>query len=76
VSWLLLALFAGWTAYAASFVYRADRRSIGRAVGYLIAGVALLDALALAVVGSVIGVALALAAWGTTLFLQRYIKGT
>jgi hypothetical protein len=76
VSWLLLALFAGWSAYATSFVYRADQRSIGRAVGYLIAGVALLDALALAVVGSVIGVALALAAWGTTLFLQRYIKGT
>ena len=75
-SWLLLALFAVWTAYAASFVYRTERRSIGRAVGYLIAGIALLDALALAVVGSVIGVALALAAWGTTLFLQRYIKGT
>ena len=54
----------------------ADRRSIGRAVGYLIAGVALLDALALAVVGSAIGVALALAALGLTLFLQRYIKGT
>jgi hypothetical protein len=75
-SWLLLALFVGWSAYAASFVYRADRRSIGRAVGYLIAGVALLDALALAVVGSGIGVALALVAWGATLFLQRYIKGT
>ena len=75
-SWLLLALFAGWSAHAASFVYRTDRRNIGRAVGYLIAGIALLDALALAVVGSVIGVALALAAWGTTLFLQRYIKGT
>ena len=75
-SWLLLALFAGWSAYAASFVYRTDRRSIGRAVGYLIAGIALLDALALAVVGSVIGVALAIVAWGTTLFLQRYIKGT
>lgn len=74
--WLLLALFVGWTAYAASFVYRADRRSIGRAVGYLIAGIALLDALALAVVGSMIGVVLAFLAWGTTLFLQRYIKGT
>jgi hypothetical protein len=74
--WLLLALFAAWSAYAASFVYRADRRNIGRAVGYLIAGIALLDALALAVAGSMIGVALALVAWGTTLFLQRYIKGT
>jgi hypothetical protein len=73
---LLLALFVAWTAYAASFVYRAERRSIGRAVGYLIAGIALLDALAMAVVGSIIGVAIALAAWGTTLVLQRYIKGT
>jgi hypothetical protein len=73
---LLLALFVVWTAYAASFVYRTERRSIGRAVGYLIAGIALLDALALAVVGSVIGVGIALAAWGTTLVLQRYIKGT
>ena len=51
-------------------------RSIGRAVGYLIAGISLLDALALAVAGSGIGVAIALAAWGLTLFLQRYIKGT
>jgi hypothetical protein len=73
---LLLALFVGWTAYAATFVYRAERRSIGRAVGYLIAGVSLLDALALAVAGSVIGVALALAAWGLTLLLQRSIAGT
>jgi hypothetical protein len=76
VSWLLLALFASWSAYAASFVYRADRRNIGRAVGYFIAGIALLDALALAVAGSMIGVALALVAWAATLFLQRYIKGT
>jgi UbiA prenyltransferase family len=75
-AWPLLALFAGWTAYAASFVYRADRRSIGRAVGYLIAGIALLDALALAVAGSGVGVVLALAAWGLTLYLQRHIKGT
>jgi hypothetical protein len=74
--WLLLLLFAAWTAYAASFVYRSVGRSIGRAVGYLIAGISLLDALALAVAGSGIGVAIALAAWGLTLFLQRYIKGT
>ncbi len=76
LGWLLLALFVVWTVYAASFVYRTERRSIGRAVGYLIAGIALLDALALAVAGSVVGVAIALVAWGTTLVLQRYIKGT
>jgi len=75
-AWVLLALFIAWTVYAASFVYRAEGRSIGRAVGYLIAGISLLDALALAVAGSVIGVAIALVCWGLTLFLQRYIKGT
>ena len=75
-AWLLLALFAVWTIYAASFVYRGESRSIGRAVGYLIAGISLLDALALAVAGSTIGVAVALVAWATTLFLQRYIRGT
>jgi 4-hydroxybenzoate polyprenyltransferase len=74
--WALLALFLGWTAYAASFVYRTEVRSIGRAVGYLIAGISLLDALALAVAGSPVGVAIALLCWGLTLFLQRYIKGT
>jgi hypothetical protein len=76
VGLLLLALFVVWTIYAASFVYRAEGRSTGRAVGYLIAGIALLDGLALAGAGSAIGVAIALAAWGTTLVLQRYIKGT
>ena len=75
-TWLLLALFAVWTIYAASFVYRGEGRSIGRAVGYLIAGISLLDALALAVAGATIGVAVALVAWAGTLFLQRYIKGT
>jgi 4-hydroxybenzoate polyprenyltransferase len=75
-AWLLLVLFAVWTIYAASFVYRVDGRSIGRAVAYLIAGVSLLDALALAVAGATIGIAVALAAWALTLFLQRYIKGT
>ena len=75
VEWLLLAFFVAWTIYAASFVYRSER-SIGRAVGYLIAGISLLDALALAIAGSSVGVASALVAWGLTLFLQRYIKGT
>jgi len=63
-------------AYSASFVYRARQRSVGRAIGYLIAGIALLDALALAIAGSVVGVVLALIAFGSTLFFQRYIRGT
>jgi 4-hydroxybenzoate polyprenyltransferase len=72
----LLLLFAGWVAYSISFVYRRQARSVGGAVGRLIAGVALLDALALAAMGATFGVVLALAAFGLTLFFQRYIKGT
>ena len=74
----LLALFTGWVAYSVSFIYRstANGRSIGGAIGRLIAGVALFDALVLATTGAPVGVALALMAFGLTLFLQRYVKGT
>jgi 4-hydroxybenzoate polyprenyltransferase len=72
----LLLVFTVWVAYSVSFVYRARDRQIGRAVGHLIAGIALCDGLVLAAVGSVSGVALALAAFGLTLLLQRYVKGT
>jgi 4-hydroxybenzoate polyprenyltransferase len=72
----LLLLFIGWVAYSISFVYRRQGRSIGRAIGQLIAGISLVDALVLALAGSGVGVALALAAFGLTLFFQRYIKGT
>ena len=75
-AWPLLAIFVGWVAYGASFVYRTDGRNVGRAVGSLIAGIALLDALVLAVAGSAVGVAVALVAFGATLFFQRYVKGT
>jgi len=72
----LVILFAGWIAYSASFVYRTKGRSIGGAVGRLIAGISLYDALVLAAAGAPVGVALALLAFGTTLILQRYVKGT
>ncbi|MDP9365908.1 MAG: UbiA family prenyltransferase, partial [Chloroflexota bacterium] len=75
-AWPLLAAFLAWVAYGASFVYRAERRSIGRAVGSLIAGISLLDALVLAVAGSGVGVALAFVAFAATLYLQRHIAGT
>ncbi len=72
----LLLLFGAWVAYSISFVYRSSDRSIGGAIARLIAGISLLDGLALASVGSATGVALALLAFGATLFLQSYIKGT
>lgn len=77
-SWLVLPLallFAGWTAYSLTFVFNPQKRQIGRAVGQLIAGISLLDSLVLAGV-SVIGASLAVVAFGLTLFLQRYVKGT
>ncbi len=72
----LLLLFGAWVAYSISFVYRSMDRSIGGAIARLIAGISLLDGLALASVGSAAGVALALLAFGATLFLQSFIKGT
>lgn len=73
---VLLGLFAGWVSYSLLLAYRNKRRNVGRAVGQLIAGVALYDGLVLAVAGTLPGMVLALAAFGATLFLQRYIRGT
>lgn len=70
----LLVLFTGWVVYCITLVY--STRDIGGAIGRLIAGIALVDSLALAGVGALSGVLLALVAFGATLFLQRYIKGT
>ena len=71
---LLLLLFVGWISFCLYLVY--VERSFGAAIGSLIAGVSLLDALVLMVTGSTVGVTLALLAFGLTLFFQRYIKGT
>ena len=75
-SLFLLPIFVGWVAYSTSFIYSRANRSIGRAVGQLIAGVALLDSLVLGASGSGVGVALALLAFAATLFFQRYVRGT
>lgn len=72
----LLALFGTWVAYSISFVYRPRARNIGGTIARLIAGMSLYDAVVLVVAGAVISVPLALAAFGATLFLQRFIKGT
>jgi len=47
----LILCFTGWVAYSISFVYRTPQRQIGRTVGQLIAGIALLDAVILVLVG-------------------------
>lgn len=72
----LILFFTIWVAYSVSFAFRSPKRQIGRTVGQLIAGIALLDGLVLEATGSFLGVALALLAFGLTLFLQRYVRGT
>ena len=72
----LALLLVGWIMYSYSFVLPGPRRSIGGAIGRLIAGIALVDALVLASVGSNGGVIVALIAFAATFVFQRYIKGT
>jgi len=71
----LLAVFAGWAVYALWLVLA--RRRIGAGVVRLIAGIALYDALVVAGAGGgVVAVAVCLAAFATTVWLQTMIAGT
>ncbi len=73
----LLTLFVVWLSSSLTFLYRPERRDVGRTVGYLIAGVSLLDALVLFSQGApAVLLLLALGAFVLTLFWQRLIKGT
>lgn len=72
---LLALLLAAWVAHCLTFVY-GKTRNIGGAVGRLIAGVCLLDALVLGVAGAWAWLPWALAAFALTLWWQRHIKGT
>lgn len=72
-AWGLIAVYAGWVVWSIALVYR---RQIGAGITRLIAGISLLDGLVLASMQAWPGVFVALAAFGLTLFLQRYVKGT
>ncbi len=65
--------FATWVVYSVRLVVQ---RQIGRAVVSLIAGISLLDATLIAVAGSLSAAAAACGAFGATLFLQRFVRGT
>jgi hypothetical protein len=71
--WLL---FCAWALVALWFLRRRQRGDIPRAVVSLIAGISLLDALLIASTGALPLAVLALAGFGITLGLQRYITGT
>jgi len=71
--WLL---FFAWVLVALWFLRRRSAGDIPRAVVSLIAGISLFDAMLIAAAGAPGLAVLALAGFGVTLFLQRYIAGT
>jgi 4-hydroxybenzoate polyprenyltransferase len=74
--WLLIILFTGWVLSSIRFAYRQTDRRVGAAIARLIAGISLVDALVLATHEAWWGVLVALVAFATTIFFQRYIRGT
>jgi 4-hydroxybenzoate polyprenyltransferase len=71
----ILALTA-WTGYALSHLLVASRLHIPRAVGGLIAGISLVDALLIGMHGGGAPMLLAFAGFGATLLFHRYVPGT
>lgn len=67
---------AAWAFYSLTYVNNPERRSIGRAIAQLIAGISLVDALVLATHEAWWGVLIAVIAFGATIYLQRWIRGT
>lgn len=71
-----LIVFCAWVLVALWFLRRRQKGDIPRAVVSLIAGISLLDALLIAGAGMPGAALAALAGFGATLFLQRYVAGT
>jgi 4-hydroxybenzoate polyprenyltransferase len=73
-------IYVGLVATMAYAVLLLARRpfsgAVPRAVGWLIAGIALVDAVFLASIGSILPALAAVAGFGATLLLQRYVAGT
>lgn len=69
-------LFLLWVLYSLSFLRRRRPGDVPRAVGGLLAGICLWDALVIAAVGRPSIAAVALALFGVTLLLQRYVSPT
>ena len=76
LSLLALSALAAWIGVALELLRRRRPGDIPRAVVSLIAGIALLDAMFLAIAGWTGAVPLALGCFGATLAMQRWISGT
>jgi 4-hydroxybenzoate polyprenyltransferase len=72
----MYALLASWIGYCLVFLLDPRRRNIKRAVGYLIAGISLLDALLVASQGHLLGAGLCVLGFFATLVAQRFVPGT
>lgn len=73
---LPLVALTAWVVYALSLLRRRKPGDVPRAVVSLIAGISVLDAMLLTSVGAVMLAWLAIAAFGATLVLQRWVSGT
>jgi 4-hydroxybenzoate polyprenyltransferase len=69
-------LFLVWVLYSLSFLRRRRPGDVPRAVGGLLAGICLWDALVIAADGRWLVAALALGLFGLTLLLQRFVSPT
>jgi hypothetical protein len=69
-------LLAAWIGYCLMFLIDARRRNIKRAVGYLIAGISLVDALIVTGSGYPLAAMLCVLGFFATLFAQRFVPGT
>jgi 4-hydroxybenzoate polyprenyltransferase len=72
-AWLL---FAAWVAYSLHFLKRRQPGDVPRAVGGLLAGICLWDAVVIASTGQIEAALLASALFLLTLVLQRYVAPT
>jgi hypothetical protein len=69
-------LLFGWVSYCLVFLVHPGRRNIKRAVGYMIAGISLLDGMLVASQGLASVALLCVAGFGATLLAQRFVPGT
>jgi 4-hydroxybenzoate polyprenyltransferase len=69
-------LFVAWVLYSLWFLRRRRPGDVPRAVGSLLAGICLWDALVIAAAGKLSIAALAVALFGLTLLLQRFVAPT
>lgn len=74
IVFVMIIAFVIWVIYSATFIYQHNK--IKNAIGFLLAGICLLDGLLLASLAGWVGALLAISGFALTLYLQQYVKGT